>query len=57
MTEHWPVETAPSAPEVLELDPQASPAGDAGQEAELERIVSSQAVSTHYILFIRGLDP
>ncbi|WP_375772939.1 GPI inositol-deacylase [Archangium gephyra] len=51
------VELAPSAPEMLGLGPQASPVGDAAQEAELERIVSSQAVSTHYILFIRGLDP
>ncbi|WP_309895959.1 hypothetical protein [Archangium sp.] len=53
---------AQAAPvEELELDTFA-PVDAAQEEAELERLisaqaVSTQAVSTHYILFIRGLDP
>ena len=48
---------AQAAPvEELDLDTFA-PVDAAREEAELERLISAQAVSTHYILFIRGLDP
>ncbi len=50
---------APEAPVEAEvLNPaNLGPVDEAQQEAEFERIVSTQATSTHYILFIRGLDP
>ncbi len=60
-----PMESETSAPVAAEAPVEAEvlnpanlgPVDEAQQEAEFERIVSTQATSTHYILFIRGLDP